>query len=80
MDLHGVWKFELEGHIIDLLCDSEWTKSLVVQFLQRPRLFDVLLLKPHLVSDLEIWLILVMDINIFLVSSLCLLKLDTSCA
>jgi hypothetical protein len=57
----------------------EWTKSLVVQFLRRPSFVDVLL-KPHLVSDLQIWLILAMDINIFLVLSLCLLKFDTSCA
>jgi hypothetical protein len=74
MDLHGAWKLELEGHIIDLFCDGEWTKSLVVQFLQRPSFFNVLLSKPHLVSNLEIWLILAMNINILLVSSLCLLK------
>jgi len=34
----------------------------------------VLLLKQDLVSNLEIWLIFVMNINIFLVSFLCILK------
>jgi hypothetical protein len=36
--------------------------------------FDVLSSKPNLVFDFEIWLILMMYINILLVSSLCLLK------
>ncbi len=75
IDLHGVQKLlELEGHNIDLFHDGEWTKFLVVQFLQRPNCFDMLSSKPNLVSNLEIWLIFVMDINILLVSSLCLLK------
>jgi len=79
MDLHKVWKLRLEGHNVDLFCDGEWTKFLVVEFLQRSNCFDMLLLETKLISNLKIWLIFVMDINIFLVSSLCILKLDTSC-
>jgi hypothetical protein len=33
MDFCGIYKFELEGHDIDLFHDSERTKSLLIQFL-----------------------------------------------
>jgi hypothetical protein len=42
--------------------------------LERPSCFDVLSLELDLVSNLEIWLILVKYINIVLVSYLCLFK------
>jgi hypothetical protein len=74
MDLYRVWKLELESHNVDLFYDGEWTKSLVVQFFWRLNCFDVLSLKPNLVFDFEIWLILMLYINILHVSSLCLLK------
>jgi len=64
----------LKRHNVDLFRDGEWTNSLVIQFFQRPSCFDMLLLKPHLVSELDILLILTMDINIFFISSLCFFK------
>jgi len=67
-------KLELEGHNIHLVRDGEWTKSLVVQFLQKPSCFDVLSLKLDLVSNLEIQLIFVKYINILFVSDLCPFK------
>jgi len=33
MNFHGIWKLELESHIIDIIHNGEWTKFLVVQFL-----------------------------------------------
>jgi hypothetical protein len=33
IDFCAIYKFELEGHNIDLFHDGEWTKSLLVQFL-----------------------------------------------
>jgi len=67
-NFHRIYKFELEGHIIDLFHDGEWTvKSLVVQFLQKPNCLNVLLLKPNLISDLESWLVFMMFIGILVI-------------
>jgi hypothetical protein len=64
----------LKCHKMDLFHDGEWTKSLVVQFLQRLKCFHVLSSKLCLVSNLENLLVSVMFINIFLVMFLCLPK------
>jgi hypothetical protein len=70
MDFHGVWKLELEHHNIYLFYDGEWTKYLIIQFFQRSYYFNIMSSKPNLVSNLEVWLLFTMFINIFLVSSL----------
>jgi hypothetical protein len=74
VNLHGIWKFELECHYVDLFHDGKCTKSLIVHFFQWWSCFDVLLLKLNLVFDLEIWLVFTMFIGIFLLSFLNFLK------
>jgi hypothetical protein len=74
VNLHGIWKLELECHCVDLFHDGEWVKFLVVQFLRQQNCFDVLWLKPNLISNLEIWLVFTMFVNIFLVSPLSFFK------
>jgi hypothetical protein len=67
VNLHGIWRLELECHYVDLFHDGEWVKFLLVQFFQWASCFDVLLSKPNLISNFEIWLVFMMFVNIFLV-------------
>jgi len=54
VNLHGILKLELECHCVDLFHNGEWAQYLVIQFFWRSSCFDVLLLKPNLISNLEI--------------------------
>jgi hypothetical protein len=64
----------LECHCVDLFQDGKRAKFLVVQFFQRLNYLDVMSSKPNLISNLEIWLVFTMFINIFLVFPLSFFK------
>ncbi len=74
LNFHGIRKFELECHCVDLFHDGEHVKFLVVHFSWQPNCLNVLLLKPTLISNLKIWLVFTMFVNIFLLSPLSFFK------
>jgi hypothetical protein len=42
VNLHGIWRHELECHYVDLFHNGEWAKFLVVQFFRWLNCIDVL--------------------------------------
>jgi len=74
VNIHGIWKLELECHYVYLFHDGEQAKYLVVQFFLWLNYLDVLFLKPNLISDLEFWLVFTMFVIIFFQSLLSFFK------